>query len=526
MSALGNYHNNVGGVGGSSSSGNGAAAANKSSTRQTPTDPRTRARYFSNSNANDQSPKHHNHRPHDNHHYSGSSDSRPEAAAAPKSSHRSEDHYESSRHHHQRRRERDDDRSSHRSKSDSKHSRSSRDKEPIQTLEELGYRSKKYKFFDIPANGFENTQPSEYYSMVENGQLPKLIYVPSSSLSINTEVPWGGCFVNTQAKRLYVGNIPHSTDETEVINFFNSMMEEHSLKSPESGPAVISAQLNLDKNFAFIELRSVEETSGALILDGIQFHGCQLKLRRPRDYQPIQTWSLNGDYTSLPANFQLRAFGGAANENKLFICNLPQSYGQNELRNLLSIYGQVSQCEIIKDGNSSANKGFAIGEYSDPSVTQEAIKSLDGMKIDGHTISVKSASNLNGTNPQSAPVPTAVSLQIPGIETINVNVDSEATEILCLLNIIEVDDLRDDEEYEDICEDIRQECEKFGTVVSLEIPRPVDGQEVQGLGKVYVEFENKAGCSKAFEYLSGRKFSNKVVVTSFYNPDKFHNRQF
>jgi len=36
----------------------------------------------------------------------------------------------------------------------------------------------------------------------------------------------------------------------------------------------------------------------------------------------------------------------------------------------------------------------------------------------------------------------------------------------------------------DILEDIREECGKYGNVRSLEIPRPVAGTEVRGIGKV------------------------------------------
>ena len=46
------------------------------------------------------------------------------------------------------------------------------------------------------------------------------------------------------------------------------------------------------------------------------------------------------------------------------------------------------------------------------------------------------------------------------------------------------DELRDEEEYEDILEDIREECNKYGIVRSLEIPRPIEGVEVPGCGKV------------------------------------------
>lgn len=36
----------------------------------------------------------------------------------------------------------------------------------------------------------------------------------------------------------------------------------------------------------------------------------------------------------------------------------------------------------------------------------------------------------------------------------------------------------------DILEDIREECCKYGNVRSLEIPRPMAGTDVRGIGKV------------------------------------------
>ena len=39
----------------------------------------------------------------------------------------------------------------------------------------------------------------------------------------------------------------------------------------------------------------------------------------------------------------------------------------------------------------------------------------------------------------------------------------------------------------DILEDVREECGKYGSVKSLEIPRPIKGVEVPGVGKVAEE---------------------------------------
>lgn len=83
---------------------------------------------------------------------------------------------------------------------------------------------------------------------------------------------------------------------------------------------------------------------------------------------------------------------------------------------------------------------------------------------------------------QTAVVETPVTLQVPGLQ--RVQNSGLPTEVLCLLNMVMPEELLDDEDYEEILEDIREECCKYGTVRSIEIPRPVDGVEVPGCGKV------------------------------------------
>jgi hypothetical protein len=48
--------------------------------------------------------------------------------------------------------------------------------------------------------------------------------------------------------------------------------------------------LGLDANaemFVRLQFRSVDETTQAMAFDGINFQGQSLKIRRPRDYQPL-----------------------------------------------------------------------------------------------------------------------------------------------------------------------------------------------------------------------------------------------
>lgn len=42
------------------------------------------------------------------------------------------------------------------------------------------------------------------------------------------------------------------------------------------------------------------------------------------------------------------------------------------------------------------------------------------------------------------------------------------TKVLCLTNVVSAEELRNDEEYEDIVEDMRTECGKFGKYIALQ----------------------------------------------------------
>ena len=44
--------------------------------------------------------------------------------------------------------------------------------------------------------------------------------------------------------------------------------------------------------------------------------------------------------------------------------------------------------------------------------------------------------------------------------------------------------------------------------------------------QIFVEFANPTEAQKAQQALAGRKFANRVVVVSFFDPEKYHRRDF
>lgn len=53
-----------------------------------------------------------------------------------------------------------------------------------------------------------------------------------------------------------------------------------------AGPCVVNVYINYEKKFAFVEFRTVEETSNAMALDGIMFEGVSV---RPPPPPPVRS---------------------------------------------------------------------------------------------------------------------------------------------------------------------------------------------------------------------------------------------
>jgi len=351
----------------------------------------------------------------------------------------------------------------------------------------------------------------QYKSMQAAGQIPATMMPDTPQAA----VPVVGSSITRQARRIYVGNIPFGFSEQEMIDFFNQQMHLSGLAQAEGNP-ILACHINRDKNFAFLECRSIDETTQAMAFDGLNFKGQSLKLRRPHDYQPIPGGGgVEGSVMGLPGVISTVVPDSL---QKVFVGGLPNYLNEDQVKELLTSFGQLKAFNLVKDVTSGLSKGYAFAEYLDPMVTDQAIAGLNGMQLGDKKLIVQRASVGS-----KALLGVPATIQVPGMANMG---PGQATEVLCLLNMVVEDELKDDEEYEDILDDIREECSKFGEVKSVEIPRPVPGVEVPGLGKVFIEFTSSSDCQAAQLSLTGRKFSNRVVVTSYFDPDKYHRREF
>jgi splicing factor U2AF subunit len=103
---------------------------------------------------------------------------------------------------------------------------------------------------------------------------------------------------------------------------------------------------------------------------------------------------------------------------------------------------------------------------------------------------------------------------------------------MLMLNMVTPDELVNDQDYQEILEDINDECSKYGEVEGVRVPRPVKrdskwmpgesaaaakqaaqkADEEAGVGRVYVLFKDLEGVTKALRAIAGRQFGGRTIL--------------
>lgn len=112
--------------------------------------------------------------------------------------------------------------------------------------------------------------------------------------------------------------------------------------------------------------------------------------------------------------------------------------------------------------------------------------------------------------------------------------------ILLMLNMVTPEDLVDDQEYQDICEDVKDECSNFGVIEDIRIPKPMKrdkarwapGESTQqvaldarrtdeaaGVGRVYVKYADGVAAASALKALAGRSFAGRSIIATLLSED-------
>ncbi|EGR29650.1 splicing factor u2af large subunit, putative, partial [Ichthyophthirius multifiliis] len=340
-------------------------------------------------------------------------------------------------------------------------------------------------------------------------------------MSIGNKIPPALQKNYIHALRIYIGNIPDPIDTEDVCHFvYKSLLESGGLLEP--GNPIISKKNDPIKKFIFLQLRSIEETSACMQLDGILYKGKSLRFRRPKDYTTMPQVEGTRKIPILDRN-KLRIVQTQVENtyNKLQVMNIPETISEEHVMQILQNYGELRSFHLAVDIYTGESKGFAFCEYLTDKATMDCLNQLSGQQILNKIINVKRC------NPNLAP---PVEEQMQPIEVLVKNLcdfinksilesgfkdiqeeyiqkvisnegqkysglnQEEATSVLKIKNVIDKQVIEEDPEYEFIYNDLKQQLVKFGRLKQMIIPRLKEKYQPDSVGLVFVEFENEKIC--------------------------------
>jgi len=326
-------------------------------------------------------------------------------------------------------------------------------------------------------------------------------------------------------RELFVGNTPLGTSEQLLIQFFNGAMQRIELCTPDQSP-IVNCRVN--EKFAFVECASVEDANKALNLNGIPFMGTCLRVSRPSKYAgphiPSKTWQeLTGQ--PVPPNIHTSLVDDKVNR-ELFVGNTTPEMTEQALIDFLG--GAMQQVALnARPGNPIIAcrlcGKFAFVEFRSVAEAANALN-LNNIPFMGIQLKVRRASKYTGPETESGNWEDILAKYMSGELKLPSDVmtdplaasHAKPSNIVELKNMLSENDLKSDEDYEEILEDTKEECGQFGALKNVIIPRSGPGAT-----KIFLEYNSIDDAAGAIRGLSGRTFDGRKVNATFMTEDDF-----
>ncbi|KAJ6689224.1 hypothetical protein OIU85_005607 [Salix viminalis] len=330
-------------------------------------------------------------------------------------------------------------------------------------------------------------------------------------------------------RMLYMENIPATASEKAVMECLNSLLISSSVNHIQGTQPCISCIMFKEKGQALVEFLTPEDASAALSFNGNSFSGSIIKVRRPKDFVEVADvyigcvvfHILDGDEACsvfcvrCATSIMLEGVSTLDNcavvdaisdivkdsPHKIFVGGISKALSSKMLMEIASSFGPLKayQSEISKDPGGP----FAFLEYADQSVAFKACAGLNGMKLGGQVITViqavpnASSAEIDG-NPPFCQIPQHAKALI-----------GKPTEVLKLKNVFDSEKLSSmsNMEVEDVLEDVRLECARFGSVKSVNVVKygaiPISNSEL-------CEFNNDMASAKVTQSVDCDETNSKT----------------
>ena len=337
-----------------------------------------------------------------------------------------------------------------------------------------------------------------------------------------------------EAKELFVGNVT-ATGISDVVlkDFLNAAMRQVGLLT---GPEDAISGVRMNSKFCFIEMRTVEDCSNALNLNGIPFMGSMLKIGRPAKYSgpqtPCKTWQeITGQTVPVIANLGIAATAAVASDpatkvfREIFVGNTTPEMTETSIREFIGGALQRMGLSCFDSENPIAsvrvNAKFCFLEFR---TLEDAanVLNLNGIPFGGVPLKISRPAKFETLCTGSFHSwDDLLARWMTG--ELKLLTGGPLSRTLCITNMVSREDLSNQDLFDEMIEDTKEECSNFGKVQAVTVPRP--GQDgappTRGLGRLFVEMSTEEEAKAVLVALKGRTFDSRTVDVKFYPQDAF-----
>ncbi|VAI10537.1 unnamed protein product [Triticum turgidum subsp. durum] len=261
-------------------------------------------------------------------------------------------------------------------------------------------------------------------------------------------------------RRLHIENLTSSASEDMLLGCLNDFLLSSGVnRIQRSKQPCLSCTINKEKRQAFVEFLTPEDATAALSFDGRSFNGSTLRIRRPKEYIEMAHVA-----QKKPVEEEIKEASDvvADSPHKIFIAGISGVLSSEMLVEIVSSFGQLAAYHFVCNEDLGGRCAFL--EYIDHSITNKACAGLNGMKLGGCIL----------TAVQVFPNPLEVRNEASpfyGIPDSAKALLEEPTNVLQLKNVFDQEEFLalSKPELEEILEDVRMECARFGAVKSINI---------------------------------------------------------
>uniref|UniRef100_A0A0X3NQD0 RNA-binding protein 39 n=2 Tax=Schistocephalus solidus TaxID=70667 RepID=A0A0X3NQD0_SCHSO len=350
------------------------------------------------------------------------------------------------------------------------------------------------------------------------------------------------------ARTVFVWQLSAKIRQRDLEDFFSSVGKIRDVR------LIMDGKTKRSKGIAYVEFREVESAQLALGLTGTRLLGVPIQIQQSHA-EKNRTGTTTTTATATP---YARPSAPSRGPMKLYVGSLHYNITEDMLRGIFEPFGKLEDIKLIKDATTNRSQGYGFVTYTNGEDARKALDQLNGFELAGRPMKVNYVTERSdyaalsaldneetdrtgidlGTTGRlalMAKLAEGTGLEIPKaalaqlqvlqgnptlgtagkVSSASATAPPVCTQCFMLSNMFDPHSATHST-FEEIRDDVIEECSKFGGILHLFV------DQTSAQGNVYVKCPSIAIATQCVNMLHGRYFSGRLVTAAYVPLVNYH----